>query len=119
VEGSKVTSEIFKDQIQRVECMSNPRGTWDLSDNDMAALSALLDHYRGALEQLAAAKATIAELQAEALRFYRADGSYETLASAEDVQQRRIDCAKQIERLSAELNRGMDDSRIAARKAAQ
>ena len=55
-------AETFKEQLERVESMANPSGSWDLSDNDMAALSALLDHYKGAQQQLTEAQATIARL---------------------------------------------------------
>jgi len=47
-------TETFKEQLERVESMSNPSGTWDLSDNDMAALRALLDHYKGARAEVSA-----------------------------------------------------------------
>ena len=45
----------------------------------------------------------IAELEAECLRFYHADGTYEVLASPEEVVERRVECAKRIETLEAEL----------------
>lgn len=48
--------ETFKEQLERIESMANRwrelSGTWDLSDNDMAALSALLDHYKGARAEI-------------------------------------------------------------------
>ncbi len=47
-------SESFKDQVRRVASMSMDRmGTWDLSDNDCAALSALLGFVDEALQALA------------------------------------------------------------------
>ena len=47
-------TETFKEQLERIESMADPSGTWDLSDNDMAALSALLDHYKGARAETSA-----------------------------------------------------------------
>ena len=35
-------------------------------------------------------------LRAEQLRFYRADGTFEVLASPEEVTKRRVECAKHI-----------------------
>ena len=52
-------NESFKEQLERVESMANPSGTWDLSDNDTAALSALLDHYKGALHEVESLKAAL------------------------------------------------------------
>lgn len=38
-------------------------------------------------------------LRAERLRFYHADGTFEALASPEEVTKRRVECAKRIAEL--------------------
>jgi DNA repair exonuclease SbcCD ATPase subunit len=70
-----------------------------------------------------AAEAEVERLRSESLRFYRADGSYEALASPEEVVRRRIESAKAIvrqreecDRVKAELVRaeaGRDEARDA------
>lgn len=40
-------------------------------------------------------------LRAERLRFYHADGTFEALASPEEVTERRVACAKRIEELES------------------
>jgi hypothetical protein len=39
-------AESFADQIARLELMADGDPTWDLSDNDRAAIRALLENYR-------------------------------------------------------------------------
>lgn len=43
--------ETFSEQLERLEMMADPdQGcTWDLSDNDRAAIRAILDNYRRVL----------------------------------------------------------------------
>ena len=48
-------------------------------------------------------RAKIEELEAEALRFYHADGSFEELGSREEVTARRKECAAYIAQLEGEL----------------
>jgi hypothetical protein len=45
-------SESFKDQLSRVQMMADGSPTWDLSDNDTAALTALLKSHEEILEAL-------------------------------------------------------------------
>ena len=51
----------------------------------------------------------IAELEAEALRFYNADGTFEVCASAEEVVERRKAAAARIAELEAELDKPCGD----------
>lgn len=37
-------SEAYRDQVRRVQQMASGSPTWDLSDNDTAALTAVLEH---------------------------------------------------------------------------
>ena len=39
-------SETFAEQIERLELMADGDPQWDLSDNDRAAIRALLENYR-------------------------------------------------------------------------
>lgn len=41
-------------------------------------------------------RARVAELEAERLRFYHADGTFEVFATPEAVIQRRIECAQRL-----------------------
>ncbi len=41
-----MSNESFSDQIARLELMADGDPTWDLSDNDRAAIRALLENYR-------------------------------------------------------------------------
>ena len=43
---SEESFESFADQIARLELMASGDPTWDLSDNDKAAIRALLENYR-------------------------------------------------------------------------
>ncbi len=45
------STETFDEQIQRLELMANGDAAWDLSDNDRAAIRALLENYRACVGQ--------------------------------------------------------------------
>lgn len=47
----------------------------------------------------------IAALEAERLRYYHADGTFEMLATAQEVIERRVGAAKEIEALRAQVER--------------
>ena len=52
----------------------------------------------------------VAELKAEALRFYHADGSFEELASREEVVARRKECAAYIAQMESALRQAQGGS---------
>lgn len=47
------------------------------------------------------ARARVTELEADLLRFYHSDGTFEVLASPEEVVKRRVECAALIAELEA------------------
>lgn len=51
---------------------------------------------REAADTITALRTRIGELELERLRFYHADGTFEILASPEEVIQRRIACAQRL-----------------------
>lgn len=57
--------------------------------------------FNAAMDRCEKAEARVMELESERLRFYRADGTFEVLASPEEVTKRRVECAARIEELSA------------------
>lgn len=64
-----------------------------------------IDTISGLRYELAEARAEVTLLQAEALRYYHADGSFEVLTSAEEVIERRKAAAVEIARLRNALER--------------
>jgi len=69
----------------------------------------------GLADEIQDLQAKVKSLEEERLRFYRADGTFEVLASPEEVTKRRVECAKRIERLEAEaVIRKQDFDKITA-----
>lgn len=59
-------------------------------------------------------RSEVERIGAEALRYYHADGSFETLGSPEEVVRRRVEAAAEIARLKAERDARLDPSRVVA-----
>lgn len=76
-----------------------PQGKWVRADEAEASVAELehLRTYTMAVErERDTLKVRLAELEAERLRFYHADGTFEVLSSPEEVIQRRLSCARRL-----------------------
>jgi hypothetical protein len=62
--------ENYNDQLSRLNLMADDDGTtWDLSENDQAAISAVLDKLSSVEAERDAAQAEVERLQADAKRY--------------------------------------------------
>ena len=96
-------SESFEDKLSRVEQMASGSETWDLSDNDIAALKAVLADRRGLYNRV---QEVADDLTADARRYS------DDAESAEKVGDRRGPCG--VQPLIEQLKQMVQDRRVDA-----
>ena len=73
-----MSTETFAEQVERVEGMAAGDPTWDLSDNDQAALKAVLDELARLRELVAEQLQDVAAARSEAHQAREATATVET-----------------------------------------